>query len=93
MKIRTVLQIIFCILASLAVVAASVLGILYGFFYFLVGAALALVFVMLMLLMKYGNPLRREKEEPHTDFMNSDKENEEIRKALENAELEENPEK
>ena len=83
MKPRTIFQIIFCILAALSVIAASVLGILYGFLYFLGGAVLALIFAVLMFLMKNG---AQKKEGPHTDFMNSDEENEAIRKALENTE-------
>ena len=89
MKIRTVFQIIFSILAAISFLAAGILGFLKGLVYFFGGVAVTLVFVGLMLFMKYGNPLRREKEEPHTDFMNSEEENEAIRKSLEAAEQEE----
>lgn len=87
MKIRTVFQIIFCILAASSVLAASILGILYGFVYFLVGAAVALIFAVLMFLMKNGP---QKKAEPQPDFMFSDEENEAIRKALEDAQQKEN---
>ena len=90
MKIRTVFQIIFCVLAAMSVVAASVLGVLYGFLYFLGGAVLALIFAVLMFLMKNGP---RKKEEPQPDFMFSDEENEAIRKALEDAQQKENSDK
>ena len=90
MKIKTVFQIIFCILAVLAVVAASVLGILYGFLYFLAGAAVALIFAVLMFLMKSGG---RKKAEPQVDFMNSDEENAAIRKSLEDAEQQDHSDK
>ena len=90
MKIRTVFQIIFCILAVLAVIAASVLGVLYGFLYFLGGAVLALIFAVLMFLMKNGP---RKKEEPQPDFMFSDEQNEAIRKSLESAQQQDSSDK
>ena len=81
-KMRKILQMIFCILSAISVVAAFFLGVFFGFGFALIGAAAALVFLLLTLWAKYGNPFRRPKEEPHTDFMNSEEENEMIRKQV-----------
>lgn len=79
---RKVLQMIFCILSALSVVAAFFLGVFLDLPYALIGVIAALFFLGLTLLVKNGNPLRRPSEEPHTDFMNSEEENEKIRKSL-----------
>lgn len=76
---KQVFQIVFCICSALCVIAAFFLGVFLGFLYALIGAAAALFFLCLTLLMKNGNPFRREKEEPKTDFMLSDEENDRIR--------------
>lgn len=68
-------QSLFCILSALCVVAAVFLGVFLDLFYALIGAGGAIAFLLLTLLVKHGNPFRREKEEPHPDFMNSDEEN------------------
>ena len=78
MKIRTVFQIIFSILAAISFLVAGILGFLKGLVYFFGGVAVTLVFVGLMLFMKYGNPFSKH-EEPKVDFMNTDEENERIR--------------
>lgn len=77
---RKVLQIVFCLLAVLSVASVFFLGVYLGWLYALIGVACALLFACLMLLMKGGNPFRRPPEEPHPDFMNTDEENEELRK-------------
>ena len=76
---RKIFQIVFCILAALSVVAAFLMGAFWDFPYVLIGVAAALFFLILTLLMKYGNPFRRERKEPHADFMNSEEENARIR--------------
>ena len=80
---RKIFQMIFCILSAISVVATVFLGIFGDIPYVLIGIASALFFLVLTLFTKYGNPLRRPKEGPKTDFMNSDEENEQIKKSLE----------
>ena len=79
---RKILQSIFCILSALSVVAAFFLGVFLDLPYALIGAIAALLFLGLTLLVKNGNPFHRPSEEVHTDFMNSEEENEKIRKSL-----------
>lgn len=93
MKIRTILQMTFSILSALSVVLAVFLGIFLGFLYALIGVAAVLFFLVLTLFMKNGNPLRREKQDPQVDFMNSEEENEAIRQTLEAADQSEEIEK
>ncbi len=81
---RQIFQVVFCICSVLCAAAAFFLGVFLGFFYALIGAGAALIFLLLTLLMKHGNPFRREEEEPHPDFMNTDEENERIRAAAQN---------
>ncbi len=76
-KMRTTFQIIFCLLSVACIVAAVFLGVFFGLLYCLIAVLGALVFAALMLLMKNGNPLHREKRET-TDFMNSDEVNQAI---------------
>lgn len=78
-KMRKTLQIVFCILACLCVVAAFLLGAFFGLIYFLCAIAGAVVFAVLMTVVKNGSV--RASEPPKTDFMNTDAQNEEIRKA------------
>ena len=77
------LRTVFCILACLCVAAAALVGTFFGLLYALIAVAAALVFGILMLVFKDGNPFRKEQELPKTDFMNSEEENEKIRKSLE----------
>lgn len=79
---RKILQMIFCVLSAISVVVAFFLGVFLDLPYALIGIAAALFFLVLTLFMKYGNPLRPPKEDPKPDFMNSDEENEVIRKSL-----------
>lgn len=67
---RTILQIIFCLLAVACVIAAVFLGVFLDLFYCLIAALGAAVFAALMLLMKNGNPFRKP-EPPKNDFMNT----------------------
>ena len=76
---KQVFQVIFCICSVLGVLAAFFLGVFLGFLYALIGVCAALFFLCLTLLMKNGNPFRRETEAPKTDFMLTDEENEQIR--------------
>lgn len=78
---RKILRIVFCILSVFFVLFAFFLGVWKGFVYALIGAAGALLFFVLMLFAKEGNFLKNP-QEPHTDFMNSDEENEAILKSL-----------
>ena len=76
MKIKTVLQVIFCILAAAFVVVATIMGVLKGLGYFLIFALCALISALLMLITKYFG--EREKKKEQTDFLNSPEENERI---------------
>lgn len=72
---RTVLQVTFCILSVLSVVAAMVLGVWKGFLYALYGILAAALFGLFMLLAKYAGV---DKKEVKTDFLNTPEENERI---------------
>ncbi len=72
---RTVLQVTFCILSVLSVVAAMVLGVWKGFLYALYGILAAALFGLSMLLAKYAGV---DKKEEKTDFLNTPEENERI---------------
>ena len=73
----TVLRVTFCILACICTAAAVPIGIFFEW-WCLVPIAAAFVFAFLMFGAKNG--FRREKPEAKTDFMNTDEENEKIRK-------------
>lgn len=79
---KTVFQVIFCVLSCLSIVAAVFLGIFLGLLWCLVGIAAAAVFASLMLLMKHGSPFRAHTE-PRPDFMNTEEQNEKIRREAE----------
>ncbi len=77
-----VLSIVFCVIACILIATAVVVGALVGIWWG-VGEVVAAAFcVLLMLVFKNGNPFKRKKERK-TDFMNTDEENEEIRKEQE----------
>lgn len=77
-----VLRIVFCILACLSVAAIIPVGVIWDFSFSLIPVGCALLFALLMFWVKDGNPFDKPKEEPHTDFMNSEEENEKIRKEM-----------
>ena len=77
---RKVLQTIFCILAVLSVAAVLLVGILAGWLYALIAVAAAILFACLMFWCKNGNPFRKPPEEPHADYMNTDEENDRLKK-------------
>lgn len=72
----TVLRVTFCILACVCIAAAVPIGIFFEW-WCLVPVAAAAIFAFLMYAAK--NNFTRPKKEPHTDFMNTDEENEKIR--------------
>ena len=76
MKVKTVFQVVFCILAVASVIAATIVGFLKGLTYFLIFALLAVVFAFLMILTKYFGTKEKKREQP--DFLNSPEENERI---------------
>lgn len=71
------LRITFCILACTCTAAAVPVGIFFEW-YCLIPVGGAFLFGFLMVAAK--NNFRREKPVPKTDFMNTDEENEKIRK-------------
>lgn len=73
----TALRIVFCILACACVAAAVPIGIFYEW-WCLVPIAAAGIFALLMIAAKNG--FSRPKKEVKTDFMNTDEENERIRR-------------
>lgn len=77
---RQIFQVIFCVLAVASVAAIFFLGAFLGWLYAFIGVGAAILFACLMLWCKNGNPFSRPPQEPHTDYMNTDEENEEIRK-------------
>lgn len=72
-----VLRITFCIIACICVAAVVPVGIFFEW-YCLIPLCAAFVFGALTVAAKNG--FRREKPAPKTDFMNSDEENDRIRK-------------
>ena len=72
----TVLRVTFCILACICAAAAIPIGIFFEWWCF-VPVIGALIFAALMLLVR--NATVKAEEQPHTDFMNTDEENERIR--------------
>ena len=72
-----ILRITFCILSCICVAAVVPIGIFFEW-YCLIPAAAAFAFAVLTVAAKNG--FRREKPAPKTDFMNSEEENEQIRK-------------
>ncbi len=77
-KTYKIFRIVFCVLACLCVAATVVIGALFGFLWALVCIAGACVFGILMMLSKG----RSEPKPPASpDFMNTDEENEAIRRA------------
>lgn len=72
-----VLQVSFCILACLCVAAVVPVGIFLDW-YCLIPIGGAILFGVLTVAAKNG--FRREKPAPKTDFMNTEEENEQIRK-------------
>ena len=79
---KKILQITFCILACLSVAASVLLGVFLGFAYCVIALAVAVLFAALMLFVKNGS--LKPKEEPRVDFMNSEEENERLRRESEN---------
>ena len=77
---RQIFQTIFCILSVLSAASVLLLGVLVGWLYAFIGVGATILFACLMLWCKNGNPFRKPPEEPHTDYMNTEEENEEIRK-------------
>ena len=73
-----ILRIIFCILSAVSVAVAIPLLCLFGL-WGLIPVGTALLFGILMFAVKDGNPFKREKPAPKTDFMNTDEENRAIR--------------
>ncbi len=73
----TALRITFCIFSCICVAAAVPIGIFFEW-WCLIPVVAAGVFAMLMFGAKNG--FSRPKKEIRTDFMNSDEENEQIRK-------------
>ena len=79
----TVLRIVFCILTCICVAAAVPIGIFFEW-WCLIPIVAALGFGMFMVMAK--NASSRQEATPHTDFMNTDEENEHIRNNDENRE-------
>lgn len=73
----TILRVTFCILACICAATAVPVGIFFEW-WCLVPVVAALLFTLLMFAAKNG--FSRPKREIKTDFMNSDEENETIRK-------------
>ena len=73
----TALRIVFCILSCACVAAAVPIGIFFEW-WCLVPIAAAGIFALLMIAAKNG--FSRPKKEVKTDFMNTDEENERIRR-------------
>ena len=72
---RTILQVVFCILSVLSVIAAMVFGIWKGFAYALSFALLTVIFALLMLLAKF---VGKDPKEETPDFLNTPEENERL---------------
>lgn len=71
-----ILRIVFCILSCLCVAASVFIGVYYGLQWCLITLAGAILFGAGMFLAKN----KSEPKQRSTDFMNSDAENEQIRK-------------
>ena len=76
----TVLRMIFCILACLCAAVAVPIGIFFEW-WCLIPIVAAFAFGLAMIMVK--NASAPSEEKTHTDFMNTDEENEKIRKANE----------
>ena len=74
----TVLRIVFCILACICAAAAVPIGIFFEW-WCLVPIVAAFAFGLIMIMVK--NASSRPEEKVYTDFMNTDEENEKIRKS------------
>ena len=72
----TVLRIVFCILACVCAAAAVPIGIFFEW-WCLIPIVGALAFGLFMIMAK--NSSSRSESKDHTDFMNTDEENEKIR--------------
>ena len=79
----TVLRIVFCVLAGLCVAATVPVGIFFEW-WCIVPAVAAFAFALFMVMIK--NASSRPAEKNHTDFMNTDEENEHIRSQSDNGE-------